>query len=187
MPLLRGRDFSAADRLNPSHVTVINDALARALFGDEDPVGRRITNGGGNANDDWHIVIGVVGDVRHHSLDAPPGPRMYDLLGEHWGRTMYIVAKARMPESATLIPALRSAIVELDREAPVFEASTMNTLVERSAAPYRLVAGCRALAFVSTCWRWSALRGDGRVGRRATRKSVSSRAQAAPRTCCGLS
>ena len=138
--IMRGRDFRAADRTNDGHVTILNASLARALFGNEDPVGKRVTTDDGAPTDDWHVIVGVVGDVRHHSLDQEPAPRMYDLLGEHWGRTMYIVVRSRVPHAVPSIAEVRRTIVDLDREAPVFEAATLSSLVERSAAPYRLAA-----------------------------------------------
>lgn len=140
MPIRRGRDLTGADRRHAGHVTVINESLARALFGDDDPVGRRITTGDASAGGDWHEIVGVVGDVRHDALDAPAAPRMYDLFGEHWGRTFYVVVRSRAADAAPLIPSVRRAVAELDSEAPVFETATVDTLVKRSAAPYRLAA-----------------------------------------------
>jgi len=148
MPLLRGRDFTTADRDHAGHVTILNDTLARELFGDADPIGRRISTG---EPDDWHVVIGVVGSVRHIALDVNPEPRMYDLFGEHWGRTLFVVAQSATPEDAALIPDIRRAIRVLDREAPVFESAPMTALVARSAAAYRLaasLAGGMALASI---------------------------------------
>ena len=141
MPIRRGRDFSADDLRHDRHVTILNEQLARALFGETDPVGRRVAVGGGDASGDWHEVIGVVADVRHHSLDTPSTPRVYDLFGEHWGRTLFVVARGRTNEAAPLIGAIRRAVANLDTQAPAFEGATMETLVARSAAPRRLAAG----------------------------------------------
>jgi putative ABC transport system permease protein len=151
MPIVRGRDFTAADRAHARHVTIVNESLARALFGDEDPIGRRLTDGEGTATSDWHEIVGVVGDVRHYALDAEPGPRVYDLFGQHWSRTSYIVVRTRMADAAAALPGIRRVISELDREAPIFEMQTMTSLVERSAASYRLaaiLAGALALASI---------------------------------------
>ena len=87
--------FEDGDSARAGHVTVLNHSAARALFGDADPIGRRVSVGGGEASGDWHVVIGVVGDVRHLALADDPTPHVYDLLGQHWGRTMYIVVRAR--------------------------------------------------------------------------------------------
>ena len=140
MTIRMGRDFSAADRERRSHVTIINEDLARTLFPGEDPLGRRIGVGGGDASADWHEIVGVVADVRHHSLDTAPSPRVYDLFGQHWGRSMFVVARTATTEPSPLIGAVRRTVAGLDPEAPVFEAATLETLVDRSAAARRLAS-----------------------------------------------
>ena len=149
LPIRRGRDFVDADLAHDGHVAIVNDALAQALFGSRDPVGQRIAVGGGDASGDWHEVIGVVADVRHHSLDQPPVPRVYDLFGEHWGRTLFVVVRSRSADAAAVIPTLRRTIHALDVEAPVFEAATAEALVARSAAPRRLSAVLAAVISVA--------------------------------------
>ena len=140
MTIRSGRDFVAEDLSHDGHVTIINEALARSLFGTRDPVGQRIAVGGGDASGDWHEVIGVVADVRHHALDQAPVPRVYDLFGEHWGPTLFVVVRSRGVDASAIIPALRRTIHGLDVEAPVFEAATAEALVAKSAAPRRLSA-----------------------------------------------
>ena len=150
MRIVQGRDYVAADRAHKQHVSIINASLARALFGDENPIGRRITSGDGQRTDDWHTIIGVVSDVRHHALDQSPAPRVYDLFGQHWGRTVYVVARAKDGEATGLLPEMRRAIRQVDAEAVVFDASTMPSLVARSAAPYRLSAWLGATLALSS-------------------------------------
>jgi hypothetical protein len=140
MALRRGRDFTRDDLAHEGHVTIINEALARSLFGGRNPIGQRIAVGGGDAAGDWHEVIGVVADVRHHSLDQAPVARVYDLFGEHWGRTLFVVARSRGVEASGLIAAIRRTVQALDAEAPVFEGATVETLIARSAGPRRLSA-----------------------------------------------
>jgi hypothetical protein len=140
MTIRRGRDFTPADRSHAGHVTVINDDLARALFGDSDPIGRRIAMGDGDQTADWHEIVGVVGGVRHHALDTAPAPRVYDPFGEHWGRTVYVVVKSRLEDPVSALSSVRRTITQLAPEAPVFENATMTQLVDGSAASYRLAA-----------------------------------------------
>jgi predicted permease len=140
IPVRRGRDFTPADRSRDAHVTVINEDLARTLFPGEDPIGRRIGVGGDDAKGDWHEIVGVVADVRHQALDTAPSPRVYDLLGQHWGRTLFVVARTRNAGVEPLLPTLRRTIATIDPEAPVFEAATLETLAERSAAGRRLAS-----------------------------------------------
>ncbi|MCI0437074.1 MAG: ABC transporter permease [Gemmatimonadetes bacterium] len=73
VPLLRGRTFDAADRVGAERVLVINERMARRLFPDEDPVGRRITWAESvSDNTSWYRIIGVVGDEHQNGLHAQP-------------------------------------------------------------------------------------------------------------------
>ncbi|MEZ5291085.1 MAG: ABC transporter permease [Vicinamibacterales bacterium] len=136
-----GRPFAAADRDRQPHVTVINRALADELFPGGRAVGRRIAVGGDQT--DLHEIVGVVNDVRHQALADPPAPRVYDLFGQHWGRTLYVVA--RSDADAPLAPAsLRRAVAAVDPRAPVFETATLTELASRSAAPHVLTAAVAA-------------------------------------------
>jgi predicted permease len=150
MRLVSGRDFVLDDSRHDTHVAVINEDLARRLFPGHSAVGRRIGVGGGESSGDWHEIVGVVADVRHHALDAAPAPRVYDLFGQHWGRTLYVVVRGRTEEAEPLLPQVRRAVSGIDLEAPVFDGATMESLVQRSAAPRRIAATMAlALAAVS--------------------------------------
>jgi hypothetical protein len=140
MRLVAGRDLSADDRPRDAHVTIVSQSLARLLFGDEDPIGRRIAIGGGDASDDWHEIVGVVTDVRHQALDTGPSPRVYDLFGQHWGRTLHVVVRSAASDPAYLPSLMRRTVSGVDPEAPVFEVSTMQALVDRSASARRLAS-----------------------------------------------
>ena len=141
IPIERGRDFADTDLARSPHVTVLNHFAARALFGDVDPIGRRVSVGGGEQSGDWHEVIGVVGDVRHVALADDPTPHVYDLLGQHWGRTMYLVLRAQPGlDAGSLESSARKVIATINPDAPIFEVATVETLVGRSASPRRLAA-----------------------------------------------
>lgn len=138
MALREGRAFDTADLARDGHVTVINDTLARVLFDDQPAVGRRISVGGDDG--DWHEIVGVVADTRHGSLAEGPGPRVYDLFGQHWGRTLFLIADSGNQTAATMAAPIRRAVAAHDPEAPVFQIATMHDLLRQSSAPFRLSA-----------------------------------------------
>jgi hypothetical protein len=140
MRLLSGRDFTPEDRGRSPHVVIISDSLARTVLPGEDPVGRRIGVGGGEADGDWHEIIGVVAGVRHTALDRVPEPRAYDLVGQHWSRTLFVAARTRSEEPGLIPASIRATARAVDPEAPVFEAATLQELADRSAAPRRFAS-----------------------------------------------
>jgi putative ABC transport system permease protein len=151
MLLLRGRDFREEDYTRSPHVTIINETAARRFFPNEDPIGKRVTFGVPGPQPDWHEIIGVVGDVRHHSLDAEPDARAYDLFGQSGGRAMFVVVRTSS-NPTDLAAAVRHQVRELDAEVPLYELTTLDELLARSSAPRRfqtlLVAGFALIALL---------------------------------------
>jgi predicted permease len=139
IPIRTGRDFLPADATRGGHHVVINEALARLLFGSANPVGRRLSVGGGDETADWHEIVGVAGDVRHANLTDTPAPRAYDLSGEHWARTMFLVVRGT-GEPAALAPVLRRAVAALDPGAPVFDVRPLEDLLGAASAQRRVAA-----------------------------------------------
>jgi putative ABC transport system permease protein len=131
IPLLRGRFFDARDRFGAPPVAIINETLRRAHFGDGDPIGRTVTISGPR---DDHTpapvieVVGLVGDVRHTGLDAPPRPEMFFSQNQSGdGSLTYFVRAAGDP--ATLIGAVQQVIWN---EAPLqtfYQTGTVDHLV----------------------------------------------------------
>jgi predicted permease len=139
MRMISGRDFEPRDLTRPVHHVVINQSLARRLVGDADPIGKRIALGSADPVVDWHEIVGVVADVRHTSLTETPSPRAYDLFGEHWSRTMFVVTRGQADAHATL-PIVREAIHRLDPEAPLFEVRSLDEILGAAAAARRTAA-----------------------------------------------
>ncbi len=76
IPIKRGRGFTAEDGPTPPPVVVVNEAMARRVFGTDDPIGQHVRIGP-NPSGPWSTVVGVIGDIRHAGLEAAPAPEMY--------------------------------------------------------------------------------------------------------------
>src|SRR2546429_7206274 len=74
IPLLKGRYFTNSDDLSTPGVAIINQAMARRYFPNEDPIGKRVGFGGGPF---WCEIVGIVGNVRHYKLADDPKPEVY--------------------------------------------------------------------------------------------------------------
>src|SRR6185312_8764015 len=77
IPVLRGREFSSLDAAASTPVAIIDDALARRLFGTGDPVGRRIRQQPGDFHEDWTEIVGVVGHLRNDTPEASGRSQVY--------------------------------------------------------------------------------------------------------------
>ena len=78
IPLVRGRDFDDRDRIGAPHVAILNQAAARMFFGDEDPLGKRLTVSWNDARE--VEIIGVTADIRHGQLQSRADPGLFALL-----------------------------------------------------------------------------------------------------------
>jgi predicted permease len=144
IPILRGRDVSATDRLEAPPVVVINELMARRHWPGENPIGRRLTLDRPGANTTWLTVIGVVKNVVRSDWAAPPEEEIYipwlqekDYLtgmGAHVGYMTLVVRSACAAPSpcdpASLVPGIRNAVWSFDGNLPIAEVWTMDRIVE---------------------------------------------------------
>jgi predicted permease len=137
--LLRGRTLNHMDMPDSDTVAVISQVLARAYFGGDDPVGRRISWSFDGANfGPWRRVVGVVDDSRQFGLDREPVATVYT-PAEQTGYGYTLVAATR-GDPAAVVQAARQAIRELDPTRPVDRIRTIEELVANDVAPTRLNA-----------------------------------------------
>ena len=132
IPLRSGRFFDDRDNANAPKTVIINESLAHALWRDREAVGQTITQGGGTT------VIGVVGNVRHGSLEEAGGNEMY--LNYHqtsdWSGMEMIVRSTRPTES--LVREVRAALTAYDPSLPNGEFYELERLIDNAVAPRRL-------------------------------------------------
>jgi predicted permease len=127
IPLVEGRTFIDADGPDAPAVTVVSEGLARRLWPNESPIGRRL----------WYpwtttTVVGVVGDVRRETLGAPPDLVFYVPFSQH--TTAQVSFAARITGNAALmIPQMRDAVWSVDGELAITNSGTMASLISRSA------------------------------------------------------
>jgi predicted permease len=128
IPALRGRTFAAADdQPQPGMApAVINDRLARRLFGDTPPEGRPIVLRG--ETDETFVVAGVVGSVMHDLFDREPTPHLYLPYGVRFraGMTLHVAASRRANE-ASLLATVQRELRRMDAGLPIVSARTMTT------------------------------------------------------------
>jgi len=143
IPLLRGREFQSTDRDGNEEVVILNETLAKRLFPDQDPIGRRVAWTGEvlkfiPITGDWRTVVGVVGDTKDAGLDAAPRPLIYHPFAqEAWTGSLVIRAAA---DPASITPAAVRIIRDLDAEQPIENIRTLEEIRAQAVAPNRLNA-----------------------------------------------
>ena len=155
IPLLEGRDFSWADAPQRQLVILINKAMAERYWPGENPLGKRIRQGGPtNSQDPWLTIAGVVGNVREFDPLTAPEPTMYFPITQFpdSGGVLrdWVVRTAGDP--AALASSIPAAIWSVDKSLPVTRLQTMETVRSRSVSYQRLnlllFAAFAALALV---------------------------------------
>jgi predicted permease len=137
IPIRRGgRDFNDGDRQGAPLVAIINEALARASFPGQDPIGRWIRSG--LDSPDPMLIIGVAGDVRTGGPSVPASPEIYMPNEQHMGpaTSMNIVVRADVTNPLMLVEPMRRVIQARDVNVPV-AATTMEGTLERASATPR--------------------------------------------------
>jgi len=157
IPLLAGRDFAETDTKRAPNVALINEIFAQRHFPGENPLGQRIKLQGQER--DPLLIVGVVGNVRHFSLDEPPTPEAYvpflqDPLSKTYQRSMTIVARTKADPGA-VAGSLRAALTSLDKSLPVYALKPMTEYLRDSLSRHRFnlillsVFGVGALALAA--------------------------------------
>jgi putative ABC transport system permease protein len=135
IPVLQGRGFAESDSESAPRVIVINQALAREYFPNEDPVGRILDRG---------AIIGVVGSVRDSGLDQPVEPTIYYAAAQNVAMVTdigfsLIVHTVDRPETYT--DAVRAAVREINPNLAIFNVRTMRRVVDDSLWGLNLYLG----------------------------------------------
>jgi len=138
-PLLRGRVFSDDDRPSTTHVVVINEALARAYFKDQNPIGQRIAfDKAPTATTRWLTVIGVVGDEHSDGLDVAPRVEAFQSSTQQIAGYANLVVRTR-GEPAAMTAGVRAVLHDMDPTIALLQVTTMEALRSRSLARTRFL------------------------------------------------
>jgi putative ABC transport system permease protein len=139
IPLLRGRNFTDQEVRQSARVVVISDLLAKQVFHNEEPLGKRLIMGiGGNAFE----IVGIVGDVRHSALENDPAPAMY--FPTYEGSWMSVVIRAQ-GDPANLAAAVRKEVKTIDPDQPIAAVKTMDEWLKTSTSNQRYRTSLLAL------------------------------------------
>jgi len=149
IPILLGRCLTPLDGEQAPAVAVINQAMARRYFANDNPVGRHFSFGRGQVE-----IVGVARDASYQSLQEEIRPTIYiPYLQNLPAQMSYAVRTVGDPNA--LAPAIRDAVRSIDPNLPLFAVKTQNAQIAELLTQSRLFAGLSsffgllALALVS--------------------------------------
>jgi putative ABC transport system permease protein len=135
--VVRGRAFDRTDSAESRPVMIINETMARKVFGTGDPIGRRIRSW--RDENVLREIVGVVSDVRYTGLASSETSLVYvPHRQDSWG--LMIVSVRAKGRPASLAATLREEVRKLDADVAVAGITTLESLAAESIAPQRFGA-----------------------------------------------
>ena len=143
IPLLRGRTFTEQDTADAPHVVVVNTELARHIWPNADPLGKKIEffREATGKIVDWAVVVGEVGNVKdqgptdsdRYEIYIPSAQGIKNDANLNW--TFLLRTRG---DPGALTSAARQTFNELDRQQPIFAVQTMSDAIAASLGTQRM-------------------------------------------------
>lgn len=133
--VLRGRGFSERDTATSTPVIVVNETMARRVFGGGDPLGRKMRSW--RDENVLREIVGVVSDVRYSGLSDADGALVFVPHRQNaWG-SLTVVVRAASGDPAQLAGTLRHEVARLDPQLAVARIAPLTELAADSIGPQR--------------------------------------------------
>lgn len=156
IPILRGRGFAPTDTETSPKVAVVNQALVRQFFPNQNPIGKSFITSGVKNEKITYQIVGVCADTRYSNLRQDPPPIFYLDYRQapeiDWG--MSFAVRTRTARAA-ITPSLRKAVQSVDRNLPLVDVRTQQEQIDQTLMTERVFAdlttGFGVLALVLAC------------------------------------
>jgi predicted permease len=154
LTMIRGRDFTMGEERSASapRVAIVDQVMARRLFGDADPIGRMIrtvreTGELESPAGEPMEIVGIAPPLREELLDRAPVPHVYVPFGRDSRARMHVeVRLAPGVDPSAAAESLRQAIRSANAQLPILTLSTMQALHDNSIELWALMSGARLFA-----------------------------------------
>ncbi|HKQ98580.1 MAG TPA: ABC transporter permease [Candidatus Polarisedimenticolia bacterium] len=140
-PVLKGREFEPRDSEVAPDVVIINQAFADRHFPSGDVLGKRMQREARPETNRWLTIVGVVADARQSSLELPAKPEMYLPQRQYpalWVTPREMVVRVQGPDALSLAPAVREVIRSVDRQQPIVQVRTLESVIGETLTTRRL-------------------------------------------------
>lgn len=136
LPIIRGREFTAADAFGTTPVAIVNQTLAKRLWPNADALGKRIRVR--DNKEPWRFVVGVASDAKYQFLNEPAQAACYLPIRTDATTAASIIVRAGDPRAA--ISSLTEISHALDPNLPLFNSQTIDAQIRHSEVRQRAVA-----------------------------------------------
>lgn len=134
IPLVDGRDFNARDNLDSPMVCIVNETMAQRFWPGQNPIGHRVNSWGV-----WWTVVGVVKDMKYHSMNEQPESFLYFPFLQDAGPSVNILVRTDGPP-LQFLNTVRAQVHALDPAATVVDSDDLSNLLSVSLFSYRVAA-----------------------------------------------
>jgi putative ABC transport system permease protein len=146
--LLDGRAFAETDSAAAARVYIVNETMARGLFGTESPLGRRIAQAGGKTIE-WGEIVGVVGDTQSVFPDQVPVPyQIYEPMAQEPRAVSQIAVRTTGATPGAMVDSIRAAMATLDADLPLRELEPADVSIARANYSWQVLG--KMLSFLAT-------------------------------------
>ncbi|HEV2835016.1 MAG TPA: ABC transporter permease [Pyrinomonadaceae bacterium] len=139
IPLLKGRLFTEADAEKSTAVVLINETMARRIWPNENPIGKRVKQGWPEWTKEqspWREVVGVVGDVKLGGVIEQTPLHVYMPLSQVPMGSLYLTVRTQF-EPQSLNAPIQAAVHAVDSQMILYEVRTMEDRMQRAVVPQR--------------------------------------------------
>jgi putative ABC transport system permease protein len=140
IPLIKGRYLTDHDKQGATPVTIVSTGFVRRFLSNQEPIGKRIRQGGGP----WMEIVGVVGNVKYLGLTVDTDPAYYLPFGQTYYQQMYLVVRSS-GDAAHLASTLRREIQSIDPGVTLAQIGTMEQELNQSMSRPRFNTGLLTL------------------------------------------
>jgi putative ABC transport system permease protein len=149
IPIVDGRDFTAADTLRAPMVVIVNESTAARYWPGETALGKRIKFGDLSSDTPWLTIVGIVQDVRHFGLDTDAVREIFRPNSQTVWPQMTVTVKTAV-EPLGMASAVHAALRRIDPDQPVSNVTSMEHVLDESLGarrfPMQLLGAFSAIA-----------------------------------------
>ena len=142
IPLLGGRDFTAADTAAAPPVAIVNETMARQFWPGQNPIGQRLRSTDANAAPgDALVVVGLARDSKYVTIGEDPRVFMYRPLAQDYAPRASLLVRGAGAPPADVVATIRREVRALDSGLAVFGVSSLDDAISISLLPAQIAGG----------------------------------------------